>query len=216
MIKKAVIYARVSSEGDRQNTDRQVVDLQAYAAAVGLEVVRIFTEKASGAQDDRPVLAECLDWCCSGNADVLLLSEISRLGRTVKIIVDAVDRLTKAGVCIHFQDMNVDTLLPSGEENTYATMLVTMLGLGAQMERKLIMGRLNSGRKHAMENGVVMGRKPGSVKTREQKEAEYKDVIKLLKKGTSIRNTAKLCGVSPKTVQNIKKEFINNLFKFRK
>ena len=209
MIKKAVIYARVSSEGDRQNTDRQVVDLQAYAAAVGLEVVRIFTEKASGAQDDRPVLAECLDWCCSGNADVLLLSEISRLGRTVKIIVDAVDRLTKAGVCIHFQDMNVDTLLPSGEENTYATMLVTMLGLGAQMERKLIMGRLNSGRKHAMENGVVMGRKPGSVKTREQKEAEYKDVIKLLKKGTSIRNTAKLCGVSPKTVQNIKKEFID-------
>ena len=205
----AAIYARVSSEGDRQNTDRQVVDLQAYAAAAGLEVVRVFTEKASGARDDRPVLAECLDWCCSGNADVLLLSEISRLGRTVKIIVDAVDRLTKAGVCIHFQDMNVDTLLPSGEENTYATMLVTMLGLGAQMERSLIMGRLNSGRKHAMENGVVMGRKPGSVKTREQKEAEYKDVIKLLKKGTSIRNTAKLCGVSPKTVQNIKKEFIN-------
>ena len=67
-------------------------------------------------------------------------------------------------------------LFPSGEENTYATMLVTMLGLGAQMERSLIMGRLNSGRKHAMENGVVMGRKPGSVKTREQKEAEYKDV----------------------------------------
>ena len=207
---KAVIYARVSSEGDRQNTDRQVVDLQAYAAVAGLEVVRVFTEKASGARDDRPVLAECLDWCCEGNADILLLSEISRLGRTVKIIVDAVDRLTKAGVCIHFQDMNVDTLLPSGEENTYATMLVTMLGLGAQMERKLIMGRLNSGRKHAMENGVIMGRKPGSVKTREQKEAEYKDVIKLLKKGTSIRNTAKLCGVSSKTVQNIKKEFIIN------
>lgn len=204
----AAIYARVSSEGDRQNTDRQVVDLQAYAVTAGLEVVRVFTEKASGARDDRPVLAECLDWCCAGHADILLLSEISRLGRTVKIIVDSVDRLTKAGVCIHFQDMNVDTLLPSGEENTYATMLVTMLGLGAQMERSLIMGRLNSGRKHAMENGVVMGRKPGSVKTREQKEKEYANVIKLLKKGTSIRNTAKLCNVSPKTVQVIKNEFI--------
>ena len=207
---KAVIYARVSSEGDRQNTDRQVVDLQAYAAAAGLEVVRVFTEKASGARDDRPVLAECLDWCCAGNADVLLLSEISRLGRSVKIIVDAVDRLTKAGVNIHFQDLNVDTLLPSGEENANASMLVTMLGLGAQMARKLIMGRLNSGRKHAMENGVPMGRKPGSVKTREQKEKEYAAVIKLLKKGTSIRNTAKLCNVSPKTVQAIKNEFIKN------
>lgn len=210
MRKKAAIYARVSSEGDRQNTDRQVLDLQAYADGAGLDVVRIFTEKASGARDDRPVLAECMDWCCAGNADVLLLSEISRLGRTVKIIVDSVDRLTKAGVDIHFQDMNVDTLLPSGEENTYATMLVTMLGLGAQMERSLIMGRLNSGRKHAMENGVVMGRKRGSVKTREQKEAQYSQVIKLLKKGTSIRNTAKLCGVSPKTVQAVKNEFVKN------
>ena len=208
MPNKAVIYARVSSEGDRQNTDRQVVDLKAYASLAGLEVVRVFTEKASGARDDRPVLDECWDWCCAGNADILLLSEISRLGRSVKIIVDAVDRLTKAGVSIHFQDINVDTLLPTGEENGYATMLVTMLGLGAQMERKLIMGRLNSGRKHAIENGVVMGRKRGSVKTREQKEAEYSDVIRLLKKGVSIRNVAKLCGKSPKTVQSIKNEFI--------
>lgn len=208
MPNKAVIYARVSSEGDRQNTDRQVVDLEAYASLAGLEVVRVFTEKASGARDDRPVLDECLDWCCEGNADILLLSEISRLGRSVKIIVDAVDRLTKAGVSIHFQDINVDTLLPTGEENGYATMLVTMLGLGAQMERKLIMGRLNSGRKHAIEKGVVMGRKRGSVKTREQKEAEYSDVIRLLKKGVSIRNVAKLCGKSPKTVQSIKNEFI--------
>ena len=209
MPNRAAIYARVSSEGERQNTDRQVVDLQVYAASAGLEVVRVFTEKASGVRDDRPVLAECLDWCCGGNADILLVSEISRLGRTVKIIVDSVDRLTKAGVCIHFQDMNVDTLLPSGEENTYATMLVTMLGLGAQMERSLIMGRLNSGRKLAIEKGVAMGRKPGSVKTREQKEKEYSQVIRLLKQGTSIRNTAKLCDVSPKTVQTIKKEFID-------
>ena len=166
---RAVIYARVSPEGDPQTTDRQVMDLQSYATSVGLDVVRVFTESVSVAKDDRPVLAECLDWCCEGNADILLLSEISRLGRTVKIIVDAVDRLTKAGVCIHLQDMNVDTLLPSGEENTYATMLVTMLGLGAQMERSLILGRLNSGRKHAMENGVAMGRKPGYRKPREQK-----------------------------------------------
>jgi len=206
--RKAAIYARVSSEGDRQNTDRQVADLQAYAAAAGLDVVRVFTEKASGAKDDRPVLAECLDWCCDGNAAVLLVSEISRLGRTVKVIVDSIDRLTKAGVDIHFQDINVDTLLPSGEENTYATMLITMLGLGAQMERSLILGRLNSGRRHAIENGVKMGRKPGSYKTREQKAEQYAQVIKLLKKGTSIRNTAILCGVSPKTVQAVKNEFV--------
>jgi len=208
MSKKAVIYARVSSEGDRQNTDRQVMDLQAYAASAGLDVVQVYTEKASGARDDRPVLAGCLDWCCEVNADVLLVSEISRLGRTVKIIVDSVDRLTKAGVNIHVHDINIDTLLPSGEENPLATMLVTMLGLGAQMERSLIMGRLNSGRRHAIEQGVKMGRKQGSIKTREQKATEYADVIRNLKQGISIRKTAKLCDVSPKTVQAIKNEFI--------
>lgn len=209
MPNRAVIYARVSSEGDRQTTDRQVMDLQSYAASVGLDVIRVFTENASGTKDDRPVLAECLDWCCEGKADILLLSEISCLGRTVKIIVDAVDRLTKAGVCIHFRDLNIDSLLPSGEENTYAMTLVKMLGLGARMERSLIMGRLNSGRKRAIEKGVAMGRKPGYRKSKEQKEKEYADVIILLKKGFSIRKTAELCKVSSKTVQAIKKEFIN-------
>ena len=53
-----------------------------------------------------------------------------------------------------------------------------------------------------------MGRKPGSVKTSEQKRREeYKEVISLLKKGYAIRNVAKLGGVSVSTVQRIKKEF---------
>ena len=53
----------------------------------------------------------------------------------------------------------------------------------------------------------ILGRKPGSVKTSEQKREEYKDVILLLKKGYAIRNVAKLSGVSTSTVQRIKKEF---------
>lgn len=206
---KAAIYARVSSEGDRQSTDRQVSDLTAYAAAAGLDVARIFEEKASGAKDNRPVLAECLDWCCSGNAGVLLVSELSRLGRTVKVITETVERLTKAGVNIHVLDINLDTIGPDGKENPMADVLVTVLGLGAQIERKQILGRLNSGRKNAIEKGVKMGRKTGYRKTREQKEVEYARAIKLLRNGESVRNTAKLCGISPGTVQSLKKEFLD-------
>ena len=55
--------------------------------------------------------------------------------------------------------------------------------------------------------GVKMGRKVGSIKSKEQKTDEYSNVIKHLKKGQSIRNTAKLCSVSVSTVQRIKKEF---------
>ena len=49
----AVIYARVSSTGDRQDTERQVADLTAYAGAAGLDIVAVYREKASGAKDDR-------------------------------------------------------------------------------------------------------------------------------------------------------------------
>jgi DNA invertase Pin-like site-specific DNA recombinase len=208
MKKGAVIYARVSSEGDRQNTDRQVADLTSYAASSGLELIRIFEEKASGARDDRPVLAECLEWCCVGNASVLLVSELSRLGRTVKIITETVERLTKAGVNIHILDINLDTLSADGKENPMADVLVTVLGLGAQIERKQILGRLNSGRKNAIEKGVRMGRKPGYRKSKEQKEEQYAKAIKLLRSGQSVRNTAKLCDISPGTALRLKKDFL--------
>ena len=207
MRSKATIYARVSSEGERQSTGRQVNDLNAYAQGAGLEVVRVFEEKASGAKDDRPVLEECLTWCCEGNAGTLLVAEISRLGRTVKIITETVERLTKAGINIHIQDINLDTLMKDGKENPVADIMITVLGLGAQIERKQILGRLNSGRLNAISRGVKMGRKPGSVKTREQKEQEYAKVLRLLRSGESIRNTAKICEVSPSTVQQLKKDF---------
>ena len=67
--------------------------------------------------------------------------------------------------------------------------------------------RLNSGRKLAIERGVKMGRKVGSVKSREQKQEEYNKVIRALRAGKSVRDTAKICEVSVSTVQRIKKEF---------
>lgn len=202
---RAAIYARVSSEGERQNTDRQVADLTRYAEAAGTAVVRVFTEKASGADDERPVLAECLDWCVAGNADTLLVSEVSRLGRTVKVIVDAVDRLTKAGVNIHIHNIAVDTLLPDGKENPIGTVAVTLLAVGAKMERDNIMERLNSGRRLAIEKGVKMGRKVGYRLSDREVVAKYPKVVRKLREGLSVRDTAAACGVSPSTVQKVKK-----------
>ena len=57
----AVIYARVSSIGDRQNTDRQVADLKRYIAINNMQLVNIFEEKMSGAKENRPVLTECIE-----------------------------------------------------------------------------------------------------------------------------------------------------------
>ena len=205
MNKKTVIYARVSSTGDRQDTERQVEDLTRYAAAADLEIVAVYREKASGAKDDRGVLADCLAFLHAGGADTLLLSELSRLGRNVRKILDVTDDLTKAGINIHILDLNIDTLLPDGKENPMAKMLLTVLGLGAEIERKNIVSRLNSGRKLAIDSGVQLGRPVGSGMTNEQILQKYPDVVKRLKKGLSIRDTAAACNISTYTVQKVKK-----------
>ena len=203
-VKKAVIYARVSSAGDRQDTARQVAELTAYAETAGMDVVRTFEEKASGAKDDREVLTDCIKFLRQGGASVLLLSELSRLGRNVRTILTVADELTAAGVNIHILDLNIDTLKDDGSENPVAKMLLTVLGLGAEIERKSIVNRLNSGRRKAIENGVKMGRPEGSVMTAEQLIAKYQEVVRRIKKGMSVRDIAAVCHVSPQTVQKVR------------
>lgn len=205
MNNKAVIYARVSSVGDRQDTERQVEDLTRYAAAAGLDIVAVYREKASGAKEDREVLAECLAFVHSGGADTLLLSELSRLGRNVKLILEVVDLLTKAGINVHINDIKVDTLDSDGKENPYAKTVLTVLGLGAELERKNIISRLNSGRQLAIERGVQLGRPVGSGMTNEELMAKYPEIVKYLKKGLSVRDTAAASQKSTYTVQKVKK-----------
>lgn len=204
-MRTAVIYARVSSSGDRQSTGRQVADLRAFAEKEGIEVVGEFEEHGSGAREDRPELLRCMEFLKGGGCSTLLVSEISRLGRTVKGVVNTIDELTKAGVNVYVQDINLWTLLPDGSENPMAKVILTVLALGAELERKSIVGRLNSGRERAKEKGVKMGRPEGSKMSDKDFLAKYPEVAKKLRKGLSIREVAKICGVSSTTVQRVKK-----------
>ena len=79
----AVIYARVSSVGDRQNTDRQISDLLDYVEYQKLELCKIYEEHVSGAKKnvERPVLQQAIEFCKSNRVSILLVSELSRLGR---------------------------------------------------------------------------------------------------------------------------------------
>ena len=84
-------------------------------------------------------------------------------------------------------------------------MLLTVLGLGAEIEHKNIVSRLNSGRQLAIEKGVRLGRPVGSKMTDEKMLDKYPAVVKRLKKGLSVRDTAAACGVSTYTVKKVKK-----------
>ena len=206
-----VIYSRVSSQSVRQSTERQVVDLERFATGLGDKVVAVFEEKVSGrkANVDRPVLSRCLEYCIDpqNQVDMLLLSEISRLGRSTLEILKALDILHTHKVCVYIQNLNLETLRPDKTVNPLSSLVTTLLGELAAMERQGIIDRLNSGRELYIEKGGRLGRRPGSKKSLEQKREEYKEAISLLKKGYSIRNVAKLTNKSVSTILSIKKEF---------
>ena len=205
----AVIYARVSSEGDRQSTSRQVADLTEYAERSGLEVVEVYEEHISGAKrnEERAVLTECINYAVSNKVDVVLFSELSRCGRAVWEVLDTIRTLKDNGINAHFQKEGLSLFSADGKENPYLAVMVSVLGVCSQLERESVIYRLNSGKKLASERGVKMGRRVGSVKSREQKRTEYAKVIRSLRQGKSIRDTAKICEVSVSTVQRVKKEF---------
>ena len=206
---RAVIYARVSSINDRQSTDRQVVDLQKYAEQNNYEVAQVFEEHISGAKrnEDRLILCECLEYCISNKIDILLISELSRLGRNVDEVLANVKRCKDNTLNIYFQKENLSIFQTDGTKSPFLNIFISVLGTCAEMERDNIKFRLNSGRQQYIAKGGRLGRKMGSVKSADKKKEEYKDVLKALRQGLSVRQVAKLTDTSASTVQRLKKEF---------
>ena len=206
---KAAIYARVSSVGDRQNTDRQISDLLEYVKYQKLEIVKTFEEHISGAKknSERPILQEAIEYCKSNGVSILLVSELSRLGRNAFEVLATVKDLIDSGINLYMQKEQLTLLDSEGKPTMFAPIMIATLSTCAQLERENIKFRLNSGRKLYIERGGKLGRKVGSVKTTEQKKEQHKDIISYLKRGYSVRNVAKLTNKGISTVQRIKTEF---------
>ena len=206
---KAVIYARVSSVGDRQNTDRQIADLIDYVNYQKLELSKVFEEHVSGAKknSERPILQQAIEYCKANGVAILLVSELSRLGRNAFEVLATVKDLIDSGINLYMQKEQLTLLDNEGKPTMFAPIMIATLSTCAQLERENIKFRLNSGRKLYIERGGKLGRKVGSVKTTEQKREEHKDIISYLRRGYSVRNVAKLTNKGISTVQRIKTEF---------
>ena len=206
---KAVIYARVSSTGERQNNDRQVGDLTDYANYKRYDIVKVYEEKVTGAKknQERPVLTETLDYCQSKQVDILLVSELSRLGRNAFEILEVIKTLVDARINLYLQKEQFTLLDESGKPSLFAPVMLATLATCAELERENIQFRLHIGRKRYIEAGGKLGRPVGSGMTKEEAAVKYKRLIEELKAGTSIRKAAKLCDVSESTAKRIKKVF---------
>ena len=209
--RKCVIYARVSTEA--QDYTRQVCDLKEVAAKELLEVVKVFTEKVSGAanNEEREAFAKCLEYCKSGNADTILVSEMSRFGRSVAKVLTNVEDCISAGVNVFFQREGLWLFDKDGKQSPLTIMVVSVLASAAQIEKENIRYRMASGYKRWRENqetlGEPIGRHSGTKDSDEKVKEKYRRVITLLKQGQSIRNTATIAKVGVSTVQRVKARF---------
>ena len=210
----AVIYARVSSTGDRQSTERQVMDLTDYATKNDLVVQQVYEEHISGAKrnSERAVLNDCLTYCKDNGTDVLLVSELSRLGRNVDEVLSSIRWAKENHLNIYLQKEGISIYDREGKESPFLIIMVAVLGTAAQLEREAIAFRLQSGRKRYVERNMALTGKSGLGregyrKPKEQKAEEYRETLKLLRKGYPYRKVAKLTNVSESTVKRLKKEF---------
>lgn len=209
---KAIIYSRVSSIGERQNTERQISELQKYAVANNIEVVKTYSEKISGATKNeyRDVLNECIEFAKNNKIDIILFSELSRLGRSPLEIWSMVKYLVDNKINAFFKKENLTLLDESGKMLPITPVFISCLGMVAEIERENIIYRLNSGRELAKEKGVKMGRKVGSKETQEDKKIKYPVTLSLIRKGyklTDILTIAQSKGekVSMSTIKRLKK-----------
>lgn len=204
---KVVIYARVSTKV--QDYDRQLDELRSYSGKMGYEVVREFSEKISGAKkvEERDALLALLDYVQSNKVDKVLIYECSRLSRRAVDFLSVIENLTAMKVSVYIHQNGLETLLPNGQPNPIANLVMGILAQFNSMERSLIRSRMESGYNHFRSLGGKVGRKAGYSKSLEQYRLEYSKEIALLKKGLSLRNTRAITGVSINTLRKLKESF---------
>ena len=208
----AIIFCRCSSSGyltNRQDTSRQVADLKSYADYANLKVVKVFEEHLSGGKknNERPILNEAIEFCKQEHVSFCLVNSLDRIGRNAFEVLATLKELIDNGINLYMQKEQFTLLGDDGKPTMFAPIMCATLSTCAQLERDSIAFRLNSGRAQYIRNGGKLGRKKGSLKTIEQKETQYKEVLTYLRKGYSVRVTAKLTQVSTSTVQRLKTEF---------
>ena len=167
---------------------------------------RVFQEKISGTikANMRNEFKSLVDYLKTKRIDVVMVSEISRVGRRVVDVLNFVDMLHELGVALYVQQFEMLTL-KNGEENKNATMLLQMLSIGAEMENNLRKIRQKEGIKLAQLKGVYKGRKEGAKASPEKVINKYKDIADLLDKSElSIRRIATITNHSINTVRKVK------------
>lgn len=155
---------------------------------------------------------ELLEDIQAGKVNYLSVSSIDRLGRSLMDVLATLEMCNNSGATIKVDNLGIESMV-EGKVNQVFKLIVSVLGNVAEMERENILERQREGIAIAKAKGVYKGRERGSVESDEVVLRKYKQVVKLLNEGFSIRKTAKLSDVSNATVLKVKKILEKNLDK---
>lgn len=197
---RAAIYARVSTAD--QSCDRQAMELTAFAERGGYKVIGVFKETASGASANRSARNRILDLAQARQIDAILVSELSRWGRSTQDLLDTLNKLAGWKVSVvAMSGMTFELDTPHGR------MMATMLAGIAQFERDLLSERVKSGLAAARARGKKLGRQPGQ---RPKSDKLAPTVIQAVAEGRSYRWIARDLSISKNTVLDIMKRHREN------
>jgi putative DNA-invertase from lambdoid prophage Rac len=185
---RCAIYSRVSTAD--QNCDRQIADLTGYADRCAYDVVEIYREVGSGAKNDRTERKKVIDAARARRVDIILVSELTRWGRSTIDLIDSLNLLQSWGVSLVAQNgFQFDLSTPHGK------MIASIMATLAEFERDLLKERIKSGIANARAKDKVFGRPKGG------KIADSCARINQLRlEGLSVRLIAKEVGLSKSAI----------------
>ena len=185
---KAAIYSRVST--DKQTTDNQTQELLAVAERNGWTVEAVYSDVISGAKEKRPELETLMTSVIRREVDVVLIWDISRLGRSLQHLLKLLDDFHAKKVDLYFHQQRIDTTTPTGK------MMFVIAGAFGEWERGMMQERIKAGLQRAKAQGKTLGRP----KVPEKTIAKVKE---LFERGVSFRKIANEVGLHHKTVSRL-------------
>jgi DNA invertase Pin-like site-specific DNA recombinase len=173
-------YARVSTQ--EQNLDLQTTALQEAGCK------KIFTEKASGAQRDRPELIAAMDYVRPGE-DVLVVWKLDRLARSLKQLIETVEKFEAQNIGLLSLTESINTTTSGGR------LIFHIFASLAEFERSIIRERTTAGLRAAKQNGRIGGR-PSVLKEKDLAVAK----TLLQDPSITVEDVAKRMQVAPSTL----------------
>lgn len=194
-----VLYTRISTLD--QKNDRQVKNARDYNL--------ILEDKCSGAIPffEREQGKKISSLVAKNEIKILSVHQIDRLGRNLLDILNTISFFNHKGICIHFIKQGIKTLNEDGTENPISKMIISILGVVAEMERNLIKERQAEGIEIAKAKGVYKGRKKGTSTSLLDflNKPKNKKAVERLKMGIKKSEVAKITGLHLNTITKINK-----------